>query len=151
MLVVLLTKSLTSAIILVSLWHKPSLSSHHETKTEMATLIELFEKQKTKIPLQVQEGIYLTNVEMDTQRRQVFRTYYLPSLDFARSRATQAKQFTLEIGRELFEQCLDHNEQIFELKISFHYRFIDKSNRVIGLNVINAERCAPYVAARNNT
>ena len=145
------TKSLITAFLLVSLWHKPSLSSHHETKTEMATLIDLFEKQKTKIPLHVQEDIYLTNVEINTQTRQIFRTYYLPSFDSARSRAMQVKQFTREIGRELFEQCLDHKEQIFELKISFHYRFIDNSNRVIGLNVINAERCAPYVAARSNT
>lgn len=149
-LVAMVTLSVATTLSLSQTTLANGASQGDDTNTASSpwqTLYQHLQQQKSDIPLDVKNNLYLTNIDIDSQQRQVFRTYQFANLDYGRTTAYNAKRLQRQLAAELYQQCDDHRDVIFDSKVSFHYRFIDKTQRVIAINVVDQTRCTAYAIA----
>lgn len=122
--------------------------AHGANPSSQAVLqaLDLFEIQSNKVPFLVKQNMYLTGVEVDEQNRQVFRTFHFASLNYGAKNTGYAKQLRQELTLELFRQCEDHHQLIFDHEFAFHYRFADRNSRIFALEIIDKQQCRKFLA-----
>lgn len=111
---------------------------------DISTLYHSLEKQKLSLPTHIRAGLFLTDIVIKENEKNIKRYYDHSLLDFGLLSDRQAKGFSRSLAGELFEQCATHKSLIYDQAMRFQYYIRDREGRLMMLVNVNAEECDTF-------
>lgn len=101
-----------------------------DSKSDIQSIADKLAKQVEAGPIPVREGLYLTNIEFDKANNRLKRDLTYQYVDIDQISERQADSLYRASLAELYPQCEEFHEWIYNDKVTMRYMFRDMNERM---------------------